>query len=61
MNPRLFSRQLPSPVGLPFLEMVREEGVEPTLTWLSTKCLCLLGYSRRLVRTEGFEPTLTWF
>ena len=52
---RTWTGRILSPVPLPLgYKGVRSRGVEPRLAWLSTRCLCQLGYNR--VMEEGVEP-----
>src|SRR5437016_14629233 len=55
---RLFSGQLPSPIGLPFRTQAAVAGIEPAYLSLTGSCLTV-GPHRKIVGAVGFEPTLS--
>jgi hypothetical protein len=56
---RLFSRQLPSPVGLSL--QAAAAGVEPAIVSLTGSCLTVRPHRNESVRVAGFEPAISGF
>ena len=56
----LISSQTLFPTSCPHLKSVEWEGIEPTISALSEKCLNLLGHHSKLVWKMRLERTIPW-